>query len=918
MTDQKKRFRLVFFGVVFCTLGFLPFLLRVRRPEILSLGTISFAIGCIAALLSGLLVLACIKAGPDLNRLTPTRLDAAFAATVAVSLVSFLVSAKRPSNVYQPLLLFTGLLLYLLVRVARRRSLQPRRKTVVRLLSGVTVIAAVQGLAQFAAGLEMKGVFFNVNHFAMFLATVLPLSLGLLWEEEKPYARILSVAASGLILTAIALSRCRTSYTGLILALGLMLFVHHPRLVRRPGRSGAGAAARAVLAVGTVAVLVTAGLGLSFKQLSATGRLLIWRVASRMVLDRPLGGVGFSNFPAFYNLAQGRFFAAGKGTAPERLSAAPGLYAFNDYLETAVELGIIGLIAFGFFWGLTLARVIKIFRRHFRGRIEIADPPTSSPTPDPRLAPGADALTLGAAGSVLAFLIMAFFYYPSRILPVFLLFAALLAWIAGEGSGSDQPLRPIRPTGRLQAIGMIRVALASFAVAAFLGSILLLPTLHRQFSSEREWSRARSLFRDGRAVEAVDLCRHAYPGLRSNEDFIMFYGGLFTGLGRDDEAVVVFERATVDCPNPYLLEKLAAARMKRGDLDAALADARSAESILPWRLTSKSLLSEIYEKKGDPENAARFARMVLETPMKVRTPEGESLKAGALDQWTRFEKNIRDREGAWIETVLLLPAVYRLDVLDALVMAGPASARYVDEIRAAGPEERTCLAFLLANMPEQDLRSIEPGDIVENARFALKARRTVPVAAEVPENVFLEYVLPYIAADETFEKWRPGFYDRFFAAALTSPTIEEVVMRLNRDVFVGFQLPYEDNKTRHPLPGPLASVKKGVVSCAEASLLLVDACRSVGIPARMVFLPSYPWARGGHAWVEVFDSGRWRHISVYDPAFLDRTWITVSLAKLIPSKPEHRIYAVRFRRTAHRFAYGPEGPLVDITGSYVK
>jgi tetratricopeptide (TPR) repeat protein len=406
--------------------------------------------------------------------------------------------------------------------------------------------------------------------------------------------------------------------------------------------------------------------------------------------------------------------------------------------------------------------------------------------------------------------------------------------------------------------------------------------------------------------------------LKSNEDFLMFYGGLLTGLGRDDEAIVVFERGTADCPNPYLLEKLAAARMKRGDLDAALADARSAESILPWRLTSKSLLSEIYEKKGDPENAARFARMVLETPMKVRTPAGESLKAVALDLWTRFDKNLRGREGPRIEAVLLLPTVYRLDALDGLAFAGSRAAGYVDAIRTAGPEERICLAFLLANMPEQDLRSLEPGDIIENARFALKARQNIPVAADVPENVFLEYVLPYAAADEAFEKWRPDFYDRFFAAAFTSPTIEEAVMRLNRDVFVGFQLPYEDKKIRHPLSGPLASVKMGAVSCAEASLLLVDACRSVGIPARMVFLPRWARARGGHVWVEVFDSGKWRHISAYDPAFLDRTWITVSLAKLVPSKPEHRIYAVKFRRTAHRFAFGPEGPLVDITESYIK
>jgi O-antigen ligase len=918
MTHHKDRYGFIFFGIVLCALGFLPVLLRVRRPEILSLGTMSFAVGCIAALLSGLLFLACMKAGPDRDLLAPVRLDAAFAAAVAVSLVSFLASAKQPSNMFQPLLLFTGFLLYLFVRVARRRVLQPHRRAIVRLLAGVAAIAAVQGLAQSAAGHEMKGVFFNVNHFAMFLATVLPLSLGLLWEEKRLCARLLSAAASGLMLTAIAFSRCRTSYIALILALGLMFFVHHPRLaVRRQGRPGTGAAYRAVLAVGTVAFLVAAGLGLSFKQMSAAGRLLIWRVASRMVIDRPLEGVGFSNFSSFYNLAQGRFFASGKGTAIERLSAAPGLYAFNDYLETAVDLGIVGLIAFGIFWGLALARVIRIFRRHFRGRIEIAGSPASDSTPG-QPPPAADALALGTAGSVLAYMIMAFFYYPSRIFPVFLLFTAFLAWIAGEGSGTDRPLRSSRPAGRLQRIRLSRPALALFSLAAFLGSILLLPTLHRQFSSEREWSRARSLTRDGRAVEAVALCRHAYPGLRSNENFLIFYGRLLTGLGMDDEAAVVFERRAADCPNPYLLEKLAAARLKRGALDAALAAARSAESILPWRLTSKSLLSEIYEKKKDPENAARYARMVLETPMKVRTPEGESLKARALGQWARFDKNIRDREGARIETVFLLPPAYRMDALDALAMAGPASARYVDAIREADPEERTCLAFLLANMPEQDLRSIAPGDIVENARLALRARRTVPVAEGVPESIFLEYVLPYAAADEAFEKWRPGFYDRFLAAALTSPTIEEAVMRLNRDVFVGFELPFQEKETRHPLSGPLASLKMGAVSCAEASLLLVDACRSVGIPARMVFLPRYSWARGGHAWVEVFDSGKWRHISAYDPAFLDRTWITVSLAKLVPSEPEHRIYTVRFRRTARRFSYGPEGPLVDITESYVK
>ena len=504
-------------------------------------------------------------------------------------------------------------------------------------------------------------------------------------------------------------------------------------------------------------------------------------------------------------------------------------------------------------------------------------------------------------------MIMALFYYPSRILPMALLFSGFLGWIAGDaGSASDGARRAFR--------GFVLV----FAAAAFLTAVLLLPTLRKRFIADRSWSAALSLARVGRIADAVAISRAAYPVLRYDAGFVDLHAGILLRAGEIREAAAVLEKARMFSSSPRLMEKLARARLELGELDTAQALAREADSILPWRLTPKDLLADISMRRGDVAGASRWARSAMDTRMKIRTAEGEALKAKALSLWTELRPRTGDTGNPLLDLLAELPAEYRGAVLGALQAMGGRAGDFVQALRSADMEERVCLAFLLANMPDRDVLGLDPSYLEENVRLACLARRTIPLAAGVPDDVFLDYVLPYAAADEARDPWRADFYERFRTAAGTSPSVEEAVIRLSRETVLQFRLIYADKHVRKPLFGPRRIIERGLVSCGEASLMLVDACRAVGIPARLAVLPRYRGKPGGHIWVEVWDAGRWRHIVAYDPSLLDKTWLATLLASMFPEGGRGLIFTPCFRRTGIRAMSGWDSLFVDISENYLK
>ncbi len=215
-------------------------------------------------------------------------------------------------------------------------------------------------------------------------------------------------------------------------------------------------------------------------------------------------------------------------------------------------------------------------------------------------------------------------------------------------------------------------------------------------------------------------------------------------------------------------------------------------------------------------------------------------------------------------------------------------------------EEQRAAAFLLATMPARDLRALDPAFVRENVRLALQARREFPWAADTPEALFLNDVLPYAALDEARDPWRARFLDMLRPVVAGRKTRREAILAVNAALRDLVKVDY-DTRRRAPNQSPADSIRQGMASCTGLSILLVDAFRAVGIPARVAGCATWVTIQGNHNWVEVWD-GRWR-VTEYRPdrQGLDHAWFRERAAYADPARPETRIYAASWAPAGHPF-----------------
>ncbi len=102
------------------------------------------------------------------------------------------------------------------------------------------------------------------------------------------------------------------------------------------------------------------------------------------------------------------------------------------------------------------------------------------------------------------------------------------------------------------------------------------------------------------------------------------------------------------------------------------------------------------------------------------------------------------------------------DLLDsALARAGENAAELKEALRTAPDGEKEGMAYLIAYMPERDLKTLNAAFLLINNSYAYRAREQYPWAKALPDSIFLNDVLPYVSLNEKREAWRPDFYQRF-------------------------------------------------------------------------------------------------------------------------------------------------------------
>eukprot|EP00931_Biecheleriopsis_adriatica_P123039 TRINITY_DN98099_c0_g1_i1.p1 TRINITY_DN98099_c0_g1~~TRINITY_DN98099_c0_g1_i1.p1 ORF type:complete len:863 (+),score=134.32 TRINITY_DN98099_c0_g1_i1:109-2697(+) len=274
----------------------------------------------------------------------------------------------------------------------------------------------------------------------------------------------------------------------------------------------------------------------------------------------------------------------------------------------------------------------------------------------------------------------------------------------------------------------------------------------------------------------------------------------------------------------------------------------------------------------------------------------------------------------------------------ALASAGDHAVTLAAALEKVPEEQLDSMAFLVACMPPHDLAGISQELLLETVSCAFEAKAAMPWGSSIPESLFLEWVLPYVQANETREQWRSMMLSLFGPQVQVLESVEEAVKLLNKEVFAQLGVSYHASKRPKPDQSPNESIQAQYASCTGLSILLADACRSVCIPARLASVPLWSdreksqghdprtWqGSGNHTWVEIWDPAvrKWRYIGASEQGDLDKTWFTGKTQKVDASHPLTCIYALSFKPTGTLFpcVWLPDNDYVwgeDITSHYTE
>lgn len=237
----------------------------------------------------------------------------------------------------------------------------------------------------------------------------------------------------------------------------------------------------------------------------------------------------------------------------------------------------------------------------------------------------------------------------------------------------------------------------------------------------------------------------------------------------------------------------------------------------------------------------------------------------------------------------------------ALERAGDNRVQLERALDQVPESERAGMLFLIENMPEADLRSLTAEFLLENSQLTWKALNAAAWKDSVPQEVVLDSLLPYANINERRDAWRRDFYERFSPLVAEAKTSSEAAAILNQKIFPTLNVKYSTGRKKAD-QSPYETIESGLASCTGLSVLLVDACRAVGVPARIVGTPLWSDRSGNHTWVEIWDNG-WHFTGACEPSGndLNKAWFIDRASQAKRDERLHAIYAVTFRRNGQAF-----------------
>jgi len=232
------------------------------------------------------------------------------------------------------------------------------------------LLAAI-GIPQLVPGLDTYNretycsMFGHANFAGQYLVTVVPLALsiaawGLSQWRRRRLVPLLGIVSAAVAVIYLGITFCRGAWVGTIAAIAMMLFFSPRRKLFLT------VAVVALALFGALSPLIKDDKGESMahkflsifdvKDKPTQFRFLVWKSSLRVVREEPLGA-GVGNFRVIY--PKHRTVEERRNTGWDKV-----IYkAHNDYVQTFVELGVLGFAAYLWF----ILVILKMARRMTRG-----------------------------------------------------------------------------------------------------------------------------------------------------------------------------------------------------------------------------------------------------------------------------------------------------------------------------------------------------------------------------------------------------------------------------------------------------------------------------------------------------------------------------------------------------------------------
>jgi O-antigen ligase len=479
-------------------------------------------------------------------------------------------------------------LVYLVIRV-KRNNFEFNNFLVYVLVAGI--IQAVVGSLQLyhiipsMNSIAISGTFNNPAPYAIFLSCVASLAIYQILlkpeEEKKFYVSFLSYIAIILIVLVLPATLNRTSWLMLISSFMLLfLFKKRKNLIVFWNNFRF----LFVSILFGIPILVGSALYM-LKPDSANGRLLIWKVAIYKLLEHPIFGYGFKSFSINYNNWQGDWFRLRESSnlAYEQFLAGNVKFAYNEFLEIWVELGIIGFILFCAIIFMAIINVIKT-----KKNIQV----------------GVLLITICIACLV---------SYPLHSMPIKILFIVAIATISKTSKIIFQ-----------YNMKLIGSKIISGSLCG-LGLCLVLYTVNI-YSGFENWKKSDVLFKKGKIKTAIKSYSNNYQKMRFNGLFLQYYGNALIADNNYLHAISILNEAKKKQTDVYLYTMLGDSYKAINDFGKAEMYYTKASYLIPHKLYPNYLLAMLYKDNNMKKNAIERANKVLRMPVKVNSKAVTEMK----------------------------------------------------------------------------------------------------------------------------------------------------------------------------------------------------------------------------------------------------------------------------------------------------